>query len=182
MACCLMAPSHYLNQCWLLISEILWHSPKSNFTASTQTTSLYNEFEKYTVSNICTTWINVYNQELIRPISSWHNEMNIHEINGAFPLVAMVGATIPVPCQVVQSVQLIWRSGNHKFHLWVPNLTMSCNDLYTEAKTKRLPFSRWHFPIHFLKENAWILTSHCLNKWWLVYWRICASLSLNVLS
>ena len=25
MACCLMAPSHYPNQCWLLISEILWH-------------------------------------------------------------------------------------------------------------------------------------------------------------
>ena len=26
MACCLMAPSHYLNQCWLIISNILWHS------------------------------------------------------------------------------------------------------------------------------------------------------------
>ena len=24
MACCLMAPSHYLNQCWLIISEIQW--------------------------------------------------------------------------------------------------------------------------------------------------------------
>ena len=27
MACCLMAPSHYLNQCWLIISEV-WHSPE----------------------------------------------------------------------------------------------------------------------------------------------------------
>ena len=26
MACCLMAPSHYLNQYWLIISEVLWHS------------------------------------------------------------------------------------------------------------------------------------------------------------
>ena len=26
MACCLMAPSHYLNQCWLIISQVLWHS------------------------------------------------------------------------------------------------------------------------------------------------------------
>ena len=26
MACCLMAPSHYLMQCWLIISEVLWHS------------------------------------------------------------------------------------------------------------------------------------------------------------
>ena len=31
MACCLMAPSHYLNQCWLIISEILRHSPEGNF-------------------------------------------------------------------------------------------------------------------------------------------------------
>ena len=28
MACCLMAPSHYLNQCWFIISEDLCHSPK----------------------------------------------------------------------------------------------------------------------------------------------------------
>ena len=26
MACCLTAPSHYLNQCWLIISEVPWHS------------------------------------------------------------------------------------------------------------------------------------------------------------
>ena len=35
MACCLMAPSHYLNQCWLMISEVLWYSPVSNFTENT---------------------------------------------------------------------------------------------------------------------------------------------------
>ena len=27
MACCLTAPSHYLNQCWLIISYVVWHSP-----------------------------------------------------------------------------------------------------------------------------------------------------------
>ena len=30
-ACCLTAPSHYLNQCRLIISEVLWHSPEGNF-------------------------------------------------------------------------------------------------------------------------------------------------------
>ena len=25
MACCLTAPSHYLNQCWLIINEVQWH-------------------------------------------------------------------------------------------------------------------------------------------------------------
>ena len=30
MACCLMAPSHYLNQCWLIISKVRWHPSESN--------------------------------------------------------------------------------------------------------------------------------------------------------
>ena len=33
--CCLMAPSHYLNQCWHLISKIQWHSSQGNFTRNT---------------------------------------------------------------------------------------------------------------------------------------------------
>ena len=41
--CCLLAPSHYLNQCWLIISEVLW--PESNFRMSAQAIILYNEFE-----------------------------------------------------------------------------------------------------------------------------------------
>ena len=28
MAWCLMAPSHYLNQCWLIFSKVRWHSSK----------------------------------------------------------------------------------------------------------------------------------------------------------
>ena len=36
MACCLTAPSHYLNQCWLIISEALWHSPVDHFTGNAQ--------------------------------------------------------------------------------------------------------------------------------------------------
>ena len=36
MACCLTAPSHYLNKCWLIIHGILWHSPDTNFTGNAQ--------------------------------------------------------------------------------------------------------------------------------------------------
>ena len=31
MACCLTVPSHYLNQYWLIISKVLWHSSEGNF-------------------------------------------------------------------------------------------------------------------------------------------------------
>ena len=55
MACCLMAPSHYLDQCWLLISEDPWYSPKSNFnfSASARATILQNEFEELYIENYC---------------------------------------------------------------------------------------------------------------------------------
>ena len=32
MACCLTAPSHYLNQCWLIITKVPWCSSEGNFT------------------------------------------------------------------------------------------------------------------------------------------------------
>ena len=35
MTCCLTAPSHYLNQCWIIInSEMLWHSSDGNCTGN----------------------------------------------------------------------------------------------------------------------------------------------------
>ena len=35
-AWCLMAPSHYMCLCWLIVKGILWHSPKINFTRNAQ--------------------------------------------------------------------------------------------------------------------------------------------------
>ena len=35
MASCLMAPSHYLNQCSLIIDKVLWGSCEDNFTRDT---------------------------------------------------------------------------------------------------------------------------------------------------
>ena len=38
MACCLAAPSHYLNHCWLIISKVQWHSSEGNFVRDTSAT------------------------------------------------------------------------------------------------------------------------------------------------
>ena len=35
MACCLTAPSHYLNKYWLIISKVEWRSSKGKFTKDT---------------------------------------------------------------------------------------------------------------------------------------------------
>ena len=42
-----MAPSHYLNQCWLIISEVQWHSYQGNFTRDASIISHWNPFENY---------------------------------------------------------------------------------------------------------------------------------------
>ena len=47
MAWCLMAPSHYLKQCWFIINEVLYHSPESNFIRNTQDINNQNVFENH---------------------------------------------------------------------------------------------------------------------------------------
>ena len=39
MACCLTAPSHYLNQRWLIISKVHWHSSVGNFAKEISATN-----------------------------------------------------------------------------------------------------------------------------------------------
>ena len=47
MACCLTAPSPYLNQCWFIISKVEWHSYYDNFTRYASTINHQNLFENY---------------------------------------------------------------------------------------------------------------------------------------
>ena len=42
-----MAPSHYLNQCWLIICEVLWDSHYVTFTWNTQDIYLYLKWDNY---------------------------------------------------------------------------------------------------------------------------------------
>ena len=47
MACCLTVPSHYLNQCSLVISDDLWHSHEGNFTGNAQDVYPWYKFQGY---------------------------------------------------------------------------------------------------------------------------------------
>ena len=75
MACCLKAPSHYLNQCWLIVHEVPRHSYESNFTMSVQAIILYNGFEKKNTFKITSEshrgqWVNTVK----------HTEINFEKI------------------------------------------------------------------------------------------------------
>ena len=88
MACCLKPPSNYLNQCWLLFSDVLWHLPDSNATGISQGTILYNEFENHTFNITATSsgvqWVNYqgYGYKSFRwsAIDSWYIEVKYHMI------------------------------------------------------------------------------------------------------
>ena len=47
MACCLTAPSHYLNQCWLIISKVLWHSSEDIIIRRFEDTNEKSKIEDY---------------------------------------------------------------------------------------------------------------------------------------
>ena len=56
MACCLMAPNHYLNQCWLIISKVLRHSPEGNFIRDTSATIHWNWLKNSKIWNLKLNW------------------------------------------------------------------------------------------------------------------------------
>ena len=62
MVWCLMEPSHYLNQGWLIISEILWYSPAGNVTECPMYLSFDIEIEndqfKTTAASPSDQWVN----------------------------------------------------------------------------------------------------------------------------
>ena len=49
--CCPTAPSHYLNQCWFIIDEVLLHSSKTNFACRSQYMNSWNDFWKMHLRN-----------------------------------------------------------------------------------------------------------------------------------
>ena len=73
MACCLTAPSHYLNQCWLIVSKALWHSSEGNFSRDNSAINHLNLFENHS-SKIQSKptrgqWVNSYIDVLVQDCS-----------------------------------------------------------------------------------------------------------------
>ena len=85
MACCLTAPSHYLNQCWLIIRGVLWHTSESSFAGIAQGIDSGYEFEKDILKNIFKS-----------PRGQW--------VNGVCHPASIAGDTILTPCHVVKSL------------------------------------------------------------------------------
>ena len=77
MAWCLTAPSHYLNQCWLIISKAEWHSSKGKFTRYTSAINHWNCMDyKYLKYHSNFPGANVLRPQCFQGFTSqWHYEL-----------------------------------------------------------------------------------------------------------
>ena len=85
--CRVTAPSHYLNQCWQINSEALWHSPEVSFIGNTLGFHPWYEFDNYwfkvTAASPRCQWVNrcffiqIWCDLIITPeanTQSWHHD------------------------------------------------------------------------------------------------------------
>ena len=99
MACCLTAPSHYLNQCWLIIRGVLWHTSESSFAGIAQGIDSGYEFEKDILKNIFKS-----------PRGQW-----VKTVDGAIPSTSLIVCTSSAKthwCSMNKPVVI-----NHRQHL-----------------------------------------------------------------
>ena len=75
MACCLTAPSHYLNRFWLIISKVLWHSYEDIIIRRFEYTNQYSKIRDYIFK---TTWRSLRGQWVNHCFSGglfrWYNQ------------------------------------------------------------------------------------------------------------
>ena len=66
MACCLTAPSHHPNQCWLIIRKVLWYSSEDimmrRFEDANQQSKLENYIFKITLRSLRGQWVKTTHQ------------------------------------------------------------------------------------------------------------------------
>ena len=75
MACCLTASSHYLNQCWLIISKVLWHSSEGIIMRRSEDTNQLNKIENY-----------IFRITFRSPRGQW--------VNVSFPIITFVSVVL----------------------------------------------------------------------------------------
>ena len=73
MACCLTAPSHYLNQCWLIIRKVKWYSFEDNFTSDISGINHWNKLENIPLKSPRGLWVNLQESTQCGAVITWIN-------------------------------------------------------------------------------------------------------------
>ena len=111
MACCLTAPSHYLNQCWLLIIEIRWQSPGGNFI--NYLTELENYLSKISIKFLRGQWVNT--------TMPWRPAMSLPEPPAGMRTVTGDNLITAVEIKYCCTLEPIIHSMRFQNHWWMPS-------------------------------------------------------------
>ena len=102
MACCITVPSHYLNQCWLMISEALWHPPDSNFTEDNWDIHNWNRVWNLLISDCSRSprgqWV-----------KWWHNAITYHNFDYIEVLLIDLKTSIDIRAPLVITLHITYR-------------------------------------------------------------------------
>ena len=119
MAWCLTAPSHYLNQCWLIINRVQWHSSEGNFIRDTSAINCWNQLDNY-LSKI----------PLKSPKGQWAPS---HYLNQCWPMTSELLWQFHRKYFRYLSLKWVWNFFNN---LRLANLP-GANELNTEVETSQ---------------------------------------------
>ena len=115
MACCLMAPSHYLNQFWPINSEVSWYSPQGNFQEMLET-SIHETSLKMTNLRL------IYNHISLGLVSYFLRKLSRSKVNARVPLWCLLclnkllGPRWPAPSPCNQCVQEMYMVATRLWH------------------------------------------------------------------
>ena len=90
MACCLTAPSHYLNQGWFTFKCVLWHSPESTFKRSVHELKVWHVFRDNTFKIIITSPRGISQRSLMSMKCNTEGVSSIQWVNIGCPGVKSV--------------------------------------------------------------------------------------------
>ena len=177
MACCLTAPSHYLNQCWLIVNTDQWRLSKVNFTRDTP--AIIHE-----------------NQLQFAEIKFLSNLPGANELN-VFEMVAISPPYVECPCVMIPGLLLLSATASHHIvapqcHSFppccgssVPQLpTIHCHTLATQKHQYAISYGiimayLANAHIAYVKRCIWILCVWCLYQvnWTWYAWCCCQTLT-----
>ena len=98
MACCLTAPSHYLNQCWWIIRGVLWLSPETNFTRSAHEFKSITHVRRLYFLNYNTWFSYTHGRYCLEIKQRRRNNICIHLVNAATTFLVHQGHRLHIPC------------------------------------------------------------------------------------
>ena len=104
IACCMMAPRHYLNQCCIIISKSLWHLPEGNFTGNAQ------DIHPWYVGLLAT------RKSVCRHVFKAHMSTSVAMKQIQFVCILELVSTVESVCRRVIYLEVSW---NFNTHCWL---------------------------------------------------------------